>query len=112
VEARSNTSTVALRVVGGDEKGTRCLGVQANHLVPGGYKYGDLALQFVRSLESQRVKDGHESGGMDLRMTALARASTNFKRQTNPLVKDKDYNREWKIIVSLKGLSPRQTDWR
>jgi hypothetical protein len=27
VEAGSNTSTIALRVVGGDEKGTRCLGV-------------------------------------------------------------------------------------
>jgi hypothetical protein len=27
VEAGSNTSTVALGVVGGDEKGTRCLGV-------------------------------------------------------------------------------------
>jgi hypothetical protein len=27
VEADSNTSTVALRVVGGDEKGTQCLGV-------------------------------------------------------------------------------------
>jgi hypothetical protein len=27
LEARSNTSTVALRVVGGDEKGTQCLGV-------------------------------------------------------------------------------------
>jgi hypothetical protein len=27
VEARSNTSTVSLRVVGGDEKGTQCLGV-------------------------------------------------------------------------------------
>jgi hypothetical protein len=27
VEAGSNTSTVALRVVGGDEKGTQCLGV-------------------------------------------------------------------------------------
>jgi hypothetical protein len=26
VEAGSNTSTVALRVVGGDEKGTQCLG--------------------------------------------------------------------------------------
>jgi hypothetical protein len=36
VEAGSNTSTVALRVVGGDEKGTQCLGV---------YKYGDLALR-------------------------------------------------------------------
>jgi hypothetical protein len=27
VEAGSNTSTVALRVVGGDEKETQCLGV-------------------------------------------------------------------------------------
>jgi hypothetical protein len=27
VEAGSNTSTVALRIVGGDEKGTQCLGV-------------------------------------------------------------------------------------
>jgi hypothetical protein len=27
VETGSNTSTVALRVVGGDEKGTQCLGV-------------------------------------------------------------------------------------
>jgi hypothetical protein len=27
VEAGSNTSTVALRVVGGDENGTQCLGV-------------------------------------------------------------------------------------
>jgi hypothetical protein len=27
VEAGSNISTVALRVVGGDEKGTQCLGV-------------------------------------------------------------------------------------
>jgi hypothetical protein len=27
VEAGSNTSTVAVRVVGGDEKGTQCLGV-------------------------------------------------------------------------------------
>jgi hypothetical protein len=27
VEAGSNTTTVALRVLGGDEKGTQCLGV-------------------------------------------------------------------------------------
>jgi hypothetical protein len=45
VEAGSNTSTVALRVIGGDEKGTQCLGVQPGHRVPGGYKYGDLAFQ-------------------------------------------------------------------
>jgi hypothetical protein len=37
VEVGSNTSTEALPVVEGDEKGTRCS--------YGGYKYGDLALQ-------------------------------------------------------------------
>jgi hypothetical protein len=33
---RIETSIVALRVVGGDEKGTQCLGVQLEK-----YKYGD-----------------------------------------------------------------------
>jgi hypothetical protein len=41
----SNTSSVALRVVGGDEKGTQGLGVYLGHPVPRQYKYGDLALQ-------------------------------------------------------------------
>jgi hypothetical protein len=39
------TSTVALGGVGSDGKGTQCLGVLLGHLVPGGYKYEDLALQ-------------------------------------------------------------------
>jgi hypothetical protein len=62
VEAGSNTSTVALRVVEGDKKG---------------------------SLESETVKYGlesHENGNP--RMTALARASRNCKRQTRHLVRD------------------------
>jgi hypothetical protein len=45
VEAESNTFIVALRVVGGDEKGTQFLVVSPGHPFPGGYKYGDLALQ-------------------------------------------------------------------
>jgi hypothetical protein len=45
VEAGLNTSTVALRVVGGEEKGTQCLGVKLDHPICGEYKYGDLALQ-------------------------------------------------------------------
>jgi hypothetical protein len=45
VEAGSNTSTLALRVAGGDEKGTQCLGVKLGHPVPVEYKYWDLALQ-------------------------------------------------------------------
>jgi hypothetical protein len=57
VEAGSNTSTVTLRVVGGDEKG---------------------------SLESETVKYGRESHP---RKTALARASSIYKRQTRPLVR-------------------------
>jgi hypothetical protein len=56
LEAGSNTSTVALRVVGGDEK---------------------------RSPQSETVKYG-----CGPRMTALARASTNCKRQTRPLVRE------------------------
>jgi hypothetical protein len=47
VEAGSNNSTVALRVVGGDENGTQCLVVLLGH-PPEGYKYGDLALSYRR----------------------------------------------------------------
>jgi hypothetical protein len=62
VEAVSNTSTVALRVVGGDEKG---------------------------SLKSETVKYGHESNETRTReYTALARISSNCKRQTRPLVRE------------------------
>jgi hypothetical protein len=42
-EAVSNTSTVALRVVGGNEKGTQCLGCNWA-TCSWGYKYGDVAL--------------------------------------------------------------------
>jgi hypothetical protein len=45
VEAGSNTSTVILRVVRGDEKGNQCVGLQLGHSVLGLYKYGDLTLQ-------------------------------------------------------------------
>jgi hypothetical protein len=44
----SNTSTLALRVIGGDGKGSQCLGIKLSHPVPGGYKYRDLALQVGR----------------------------------------------------------------
>jgi hypothetical protein len=45
VQSGSHTSTVALRVEGGDEKGIQCLGVYLGQPVSGGYKYGDLTLQ-------------------------------------------------------------------
>jgi hypothetical protein len=35
----------ALRVVEGEEKGARCLGVQLRQRVTGGHKYRDLVLQ-------------------------------------------------------------------
>jgi hypothetical protein len=59
MEAGSNTSTVTLRVVGDDEKG---------------------------SLESETVKYNHESHGTwTPKMTALARARTNSILQTYPV---------------------------
>jgi hypothetical protein len=61
VEAGSDISTVG--VVGGDEKETQCLGIKLGHPVPGGYKYGDLALQVGGSMEHEAVKYGHESQG-------------------------------------------------
>jgi hypothetical protein len=61
VEAGWNTSTVTLQVVGGDEKG---------------------------SLKSETVKYGHEfSRDSDPRKT-LARASSIYKRQNRPLVRE------------------------
>jgi hypothetical protein len=45
VEAGSNSSTVAPRVVGGDEKGTQYLGVYPGVPLSEGYKCGDLFLK-------------------------------------------------------------------
>jgi hypothetical protein len=47
VEAGSNTSTVAQKVVGGDEMGTQCWGWGEGErmVINRGYKRGDLALQ-------------------------------------------------------------------
>jgi hypothetical protein len=51
VEAGQNTSTVALRVVRGDKKGTQCPGVYLDHPVPGGYKYGTWPSRLGKSQE-------------------------------------------------------------
>jgi hypothetical protein len=63
VEAGLNTSTIALQVVRGNEKGTQCLVVKLVHPVPGGYKYRDLAFHVWGSLESETVKCARESCG-------------------------------------------------
>jgi hypothetical protein len=56
------TVTAALRVIKGDKKGTQCPGVQLGHPVPGGYKYGDLALQ-GGGVSGETVKYGREFCG-------------------------------------------------
>jgi hypothetical protein len=62
VEAGSNTSTVTLRVVRGDE---------------------------MESLKSETVKYGREyQGTRTQERPALARASSTYKRQTRPLVRE------------------------
>jgi hypothetical protein len=50
----------SLRVVRGDEEGTQCSGVYLDHPVPGGYKYGDLALQIV-GVSGETVTYGYGS---------------------------------------------------
>jgi hypothetical protein len=67
VEAGYNTFTVALRVVRGDGKGTQCLGVYLGHPVPGGYKYGELALQVRGVSRIGTIKYGLESSGTQTR---------------------------------------------
>jgi hypothetical protein len=83
VEAGFNTSTVTLRVVGGDEMG---------------------------SLKSETVKYGRESpGASDPRITALARASSNCKRQTRPLVREdasQKQDRNCQTVINIWSLAP------
>jgi hypothetical protein len=82
VEAGRNISTVALRVVRGDGKGTQCPGVYLGHPVPWRYKYGDLALQVGAVSRIGTIKYG-----LELRETKLASTSRNSELQTRPLVR-------------------------
>jgi hypothetical protein len=82
MEAGSNTSTVALRVVAGNEKGTQCPGAQLGHPVPGGYKYEDLTLQVgeVSNLRQQNMVTS--PAGLGLKNDCAGETSNNCKRQT------------------------------
>jgi hypothetical protein len=60
VEVGSNTSTAALRVVGGDEKGTQCLEYNRATLFLGDINTGTWTSS-LGSLESQTVKCGRQS---------------------------------------------------
>jgi hypothetical protein len=63
VEAGWNTSTVALRVVRGDGKGTQFPGVYLSHPVRGECNYGDLALQVAVVSRIGTIKYGIVSHG-------------------------------------------------
>jgi hypothetical protein len=80
---RNHTSTIVLRVIRGDGKGTLWSGVYLGHSVPGGYKYGDLAFQVGGVSRIGAIKYGLEFCG-----TVLARTSSNSKLQTRPLVRE------------------------
>jgi hypothetical protein len=92
VEAGSNTSTVALRVVGGDEKG---------------------------SLETETEKYGHQSYRTRTRKWPLARASSNCKWQTHPLVREGAPNQQIRncpdndkdLVVSPRWVLYSKIDW-
>jgi hypothetical protein len=58
------------------------------HPLPGGYKYGDLALQVGESRIWDSKMWSWAPRDSDPRMTALARPSSNCKRQTDPLVRE------------------------
>jgi hypothetical protein len=70
-------------VLRGDGRGTQCAGVYLGHPVPGGYKYGDLALQVGEVSRTETIKYGLQSRG-----TALARTSSNSKLQNHALVRE------------------------
>jgi hypothetical protein len=77
----STTSTVALRVVRDDVKGTQCPGEWLSHPVPGGYKYVNFALQVGR-VSDETVKYGY--GFCATRTIEWL----HCKLQTRPLVRE------------------------
>jgi hypothetical protein len=79
---RKLTST-STSVVRGDGKGTQCPGVYLSYPVPGGYKYGDLALQVGGVSRIGTIKYDLESRG-----TALARTSSNSIVQIRLLIRE------------------------
>jgi hypothetical protein len=73
MRAGSNTSTVALRVVGGDEKGIQCLGINWATLFLGDTNTRTLPFR----LEESRVENNCAGEGQQ-----------QCKRQTHPLVRE------------------------
>jgi hypothetical protein len=82
------TSTVTLRVVGGDKKGTQCLGYNRSTLFLGDINTGIWPSRLGESRISDNKIWSWVSWDSDLRMTALARANNNCNRQTHPLIRE------------------------
>jgi hypothetical protein len=69
-------------------KGNPVPGVQLDHLVPGGYKYGDLALQ-VAEVSEETVKYGLSSAGLRPKSgSGKALKKLYSKLQMHPLVRE------------------------
>jgi hypothetical protein len=64
-------------------------GGKLGHPVPGGYKYGNLALQ-VGGVSDKTVKFGLSSAGLRLKSDCSGKAQKQFysKLQTRPLVRE------------------------
>jgi hypothetical protein len=110
VEVGSNTSTITLRVVGGDEKGTQCLGYNWDTLFLGDINIGTGHSRLLESWMWESKMWSWDPRDSDLRMSALARASSNCKWQTHSLISVQLEKNYWSWVS--KGWSPRQTDWR
>jgi hypothetical protein len=115
VEAGSNTSTVALRVVGGDEKGTRAWG----------YNWATMFLgDFIRgpdppgwgSLEFETVKHGHESRGTRAWEWLRGRGPAGIVNDIPTLSSERllrmDYNRKCSVEKKVKTGCGSQGAWR
>jgi hypothetical protein len=118
VEAGSNTSTVALRVVGGAEKGTLCLGYNRATMFLGDINMGTWPSMLGEPPIWDSKMWSRVPRELDMRLTALARGSSNCKRQTRPLVGEDVIYELWKQVEKnswswvSSGLSPRRSDWR
>jgi hypothetical protein len=83
VEAGSNTFTVALWIVEGDEKGPSAWGYSRATLFLGDINLGTLSSKLGESRIWKR-----KIWSRDLRMTALAMTSSICKRHTHPFVRE------------------------
>jgi hypothetical protein len=86
MEADSNTTTVAMRVAGGDEGWTQCLG--GITVSPCSWGIREPGVAGWGSLESETVKYCDESRWTRTRNWRLVRTSSNYKRQTRPHVRE------------------------